>query len=207
MVRLGGMSGGEHDPNEQPAARPAAPFPLALVQDFVNTLDVEAGTDDFPDPTVLGRWLHRRGLLEPGETITAGEDLAFALRVRTAVRSLLLANHDDEEPPAEALAALEDAALRAELTLHFEPGGTSQLRPGATGVEGAVGRLLAIAHATMTEGTWYRLKICHADTCAWAFYDTSRNRSGKWCSMAVCGNRAKARTYRQRRRGEEAADG
>ncbi|MDP8929110.1 MAG: CGNR zinc finger domain-containing protein [Actinomycetota bacterium] len=201
------MSDGERDPNEQPAERPAAPAPLALVQDFVNTLDVEAGTDVFAEPTVMGRWLRRRGLLEPGERITADADLAYGLRVRAALRSLLFANHDDEEPPSEALVVLEDAALRAALTIRFWPGGASQLEAAANGVEGAVGRLLGIAHAAMAEGTWSRLKICRADTCAWAFYDTSRNRSGKWCSMAVCGNRAKARSYRRRRRTEEPNDG
>jgi predicted RNA-binding Zn ribbon-like protein len=50
----------------------------------------------------------------------------------------------------------------------------------------------------MSEGTWSRLKACLADTCQWAFYDQSKNRSAHWCSMAVCGNRAKARAYRNR---------
>ncbi|HKC76276.1 MAG TPA: CGNR zinc finger domain-containing protein [Chloroflexota bacterium] len=45
-----------------------------------------------------------------------------------------------------------------------------------------------------------RLKICRNETCRWAFYDYSKNRSGAWCTMAVCGSRSKARTYRQRRR-------
>jgi predicted RNA-binding Zn ribbon-like protein len=36
----------------------------------------------------------------------------------------------------------------------------------------------------------------------WAFYDRSKNRSGHWCSMRVCGNRAKARQFRERRRAE-----
>jgi len=48
------------------------------------------------------------------------------------------------------------------------------------------------------DGTWDRMKACAADTCRWAFYDHSRNRSRQWCDMAVCGNRAKARTYRKR---------
>ena len=48
----------------------------------------------------------------------------------------------------------------------------------------------------MADGTWRRLKACREDTCQWAFYDRSKNRSGTWCSMAVCGNRAKARAYR-----------
>ena len=50
--------------------------------------------------------------------------------------------------------------------------------------------------------SWQRVKACRADDCRWAFYDRSRNRSGVWCDMAVCGNRAKVRAYR--RRGTEA---
>jgi predicted RNA-binding Zn ribbon-like protein len=43
-----------------------------------------------------------------------------------------------------------------------------------------------------------RVKICPADDCRWAFHDNSRNGSRQWCSMAVCGNRAKARAHRAR---------
>jgi predicted RNA-binding Zn ribbon-like protein len=42
------------------------------------------------------------------------------------------------------------------------------------------------------------LKICTNDECQWAFYDHSRNRSGAWCTMAVCGNRMKGRAFRRR---------
>ena len=60
----------------------------------------------------------------------------------------------------------------------------------------------AIVQRAIVDGTWARLKACRWDTCQWAFYDTSKNRSGSWCSMAVCGNRAKAAAYRRRRRSE-----
>jgi predicted RNA-binding Zn ribbon-like protein len=52
----------------------------------------------------------------------------------------------------------------------------------------------------MADGTWDRLKACAADDCHWAFYDHTRNRSGRWCSMAVCGNRAKVERFRERAR-------
>jgi len=48
------------------------------------------------------------------------------------------------------------------------------------------------------EGIWSRLKVCPNEACQWAFYDRSRNRSGRWCMMEVCGNRMKARSFRQR---------
>jgi len=78
--------------------------------------------------------------------------------------------------------------------------GHAQLAPVATGVDTALGRLLAIVYTAMAEGTWPRLKVCRSETCRWAFYDSSKNRSGAWCTMAVCGSRVKARSYRQRRR-------
>ena len=54
----------------------------------------------------------------------------------------------------------------------------------------------------MEAGTWLRLKACRNYTCRWAFYDHSKNRSGHWCTMSVCGNRQKSRGYRQRHRVE-----
>jgi predicted RNA-binding Zn ribbon-like protein len=47
-------------------------------------------------------------------------------------------------------------------------------------------------------GDWGRLKLCAAPDCRWAFYGTSRNGSGRWCSMGACGNRHKTRAYRRR---------
>ena len=66
-------------------------------------------------------------------------------------------------------------------------------------LDSALGRIVAALHAGIADGTWPRLKACERDTCRWAFYDHSRNRSGHWCSMAVCGSREKnRRAYRRR---------
>ena len=43
-----------------------------------------------------------------------------------------------------------------------------------------------------------RLSACRDEHCRVAFYDKSRNRSRAWCSMEVCGNREKARSFRAR---------
>ncbi|MBV8670321.1 MAG: CGNR zinc finger domain-containing protein, partial [Candidatus Eremiobacteraeota bacterium] len=52
---------------------------------------------------------------------------------------------------------------------------------------------------SMLDGSWARLKVCRDDTCRWAFYDRSKNRSSCWCLMSVCGNRSKVRRHRQQR--------
>jgi predicted RNA-binding Zn ribbon-like protein len=47
-----------------------------------------------------------------------------------------------------------------------------------------------------------RLRECPGEGCRWLFIDTSRNKSRRWCTMEICGNRAKARRhYRQLRTG------
>jgi predicted RNA-binding Zn ribbon-like protein len=125
------------------------------------------------------------------------EDVAHAQAVREALRALLFANNGEPLDP-DAPHVLDAAAQRAGLVLRFEPGGGSVLVPGAAGVDGALGRLLTIASDAMADGIWDRLKACRAETCQWAFYDATRNRSGAWCSMRVCGNREKVRTYRAR---------
>jgi predicted RNA-binding Zn ribbon-like protein len=50
-----------------------------------------------------------------------------------------------------------------------------------------------------------RVRKCASEKCDWLFLDASRNRSRRWCDMAVCGNRAKARRNYARRRDTAAA--
>src|SRR5581483_3695317 len=107
--------------------------------------------------------------------------------LRETLRELLLANNERRGAP-EAAAALRRAADRARLTLELE-GESLALRPRATGPDGALGRILAVVHAAMRDGTWRRLKACRQ--CRWAYYDYSKNRSATWCSMSICGNRTK----------------
>jgi predicted RNA-binding Zn ribbon-like protein len=56
---------------------------------------------------------------------------------------------------------------------------------------------VAITEAAVT-GTWTRLKSCPGHLCGWAFYDRSAAARSRWCSMQLCGARAKMRTYRAR---------
>jgi predicted RNA-binding Zn ribbon-like protein len=179
-------------------SRHEAPGGLELVRLFVNTVDFETGEDALDTPEALAAWLAERDLL-PGDAPVSEADRARAVEVREALRALCLENNG-EEPAPGARDVLRAAAAAAPVVILVEPDGP-RLEPAVGGVPGALARLLAIVHAAMAEGTWARLKACPAHDCLWAFYDRSRNRSGHWCSMAVCGNRAKARNFRQRRRG------
>ena len=87
----------------------------------------------------------------------------------------------------------------------FDERGGAALEPVSGGVDGALGRLVAIVHDAIETGDWRRLKACRNDTCLWAFYDHSKNHSRHWCSMEVCGSQVKARTYRRRHKADAGA--
>ncbi len=67
-----------------------------------------------------------------------------------------------------------------------------------------------VAHSAIelvTGGPLGRVKVCASeDGCNYLFVDTSKNNSRRWCSMADCGNTAKARRLTEKRRASRAAD-
>jgi predicted RNA-binding Zn ribbon-like protein len=179
-------------------SRAPAPAPLKVVEAFVNTVDLlEDGSDALSSGEVLAAWLVREGLIEPNDSL-GEQELRRAIAVREAIRSLLVVNAGGSVGP-DAVAVLNQAAERARLGLVFDESGAASLRPAAGGVDGALGRMIAIIYEAMADGTWARLKACRLDACRWAFYDTSKNRSGAWCAMRTCGNRVKTRAYRARK--------
>lgn len=173
----------------------AAPQPLRLVQAFVNTVDLENEREWLGDPAALADWAHDRDLVPAGMRFTS-RDLDQAHELREAFRALLAANRDRKRDAA-ALALLTETARAAELSVVFA-GETPKLEPEAGGIDGLCGQLVSVAVTAMLDGSWERLKACR--NCRWAFYDESKNRSARWCSMSLCGNRLKTRAYRRRHR-------
>jgi predicted RNA-binding Zn ribbon-like protein len=179
----------------EPGDRAPAPGPLRLVQRFVNTVDLEGGPELLPDAAALRDWLAATGLLDAEARVTAA-DHRRAIELREAIRALAEAHAGGPEDP-KAAATVDAAARRA--GLHPVLAETPRLEPTAHGADAALGRIVAAIHAAIAEGTWPRLKACERHSCRWAFYDRSKNRSGHWCSMAVCGSREKnRRAYRRR---------
>ena len=137
------------------------------------------------------------GCCAAGASPDAGEHRQ-ALELREALRALMLA-HNGDANGSRAGRTLERVAREGGLGVHFGEDGSLALAAADAGYRGALARLLVpVAHA-IEDGSWERVKACRAADCTWAFYDRSRNRSGVWCEMAVCGNRTKVRAYRDRR--------
>ena len=179
----------------QPGARPSAPGELALVQAFINShydLEFDHGADLFATPASLAAWLGRHG--ESGQELTCS-DVERAVALREGLRALAI-DPVESAPVSE----LNGAAAGAALEVRFGAGGPRLIPVGPTALDRMVGSVLAITARAIADGTWSRLKICPGENCGWAFFDGSRNLSGRWCSMRVCGGRAKARSHYHRHR-------
>ncbi|MEX1047575.1 MAG: ABATE domain-containing protein [Actinomycetota bacterium] len=179
-------------------SRPA-PGNLETIRAFVNTLDIEDGTDDLATPGQLAEWLSAHGLMGKRDAARP-RDLATAIDLREALRGMLRANNGEPADPADT-DVLDEAASGARFSLTFDAGGRAKLEPAAKGAAGALGRIVSSVADAMADGSWARMKACSNDGCEWAFYDYARNHSRRWCEMAVCGNRMKARAYRTRHSG------
>jgi predicted RNA-binding Zn ribbon-like protein len=200
-----------HEPSvPQPGGRERAPGALALVQSFINShydLELEHGADLFATSASLADWLKRRGLAprtEAGPSVTRS-DVRRAVAVREGLRALAQSGHGASPLDVTgAVTALNEAAHGLGVEVRFADGAPRFVAGAREGLERALGTVLAVTARAMIDGSWARLKVCPDEQCGWAFYDHSRNLSGRWCSMAVCGGRAKARAhYRRRRSGGE----
>ena len=175
-----------------------APGRLGPLQRFLNTVAPELKQEMLHSPQRLRIVLAELDLVSPAAPVSE-DDLRGALARRDALRALALANNALSAAP-DAEHVVEQAAAGA-LGIHFVDGiprfvGTER------SVAGALATLAGIVAEAAAAGTWSRLKACPAEACGWVFYDRSPNRSGRWCDSTVCGNRAKTRAYRRRRRAQ-----
>ncbi|MFD8149627.1 CGNR zinc finger domain-containing protein [Streptomyces sp. NPDC001046] len=161
--------------------RSPAPGGLALVEALVNTLDIESGADALD--TVEGR---ARFGIAPEETDRARE-------LRESLRATLLAHAG--HPPHRAVTPLGELLAAAPLVVTVDTAdGSAALAPADDRCLHA--RVAAAVAESLVTGAWSRLKACEAADCHWAYYDRSPAGRGRWCSMQVCGARAKMRRYR-----------
>ncbi|MBN8869669.1 MAG: CGNR zinc finger domain-containing protein [Solirubrobacterales bacterium] len=174
-----------------------APEPLIAIQGLLNTHDYERDEELLGDPAAAADWLAGAGLLKKGGTVTE-EEYRDLLWLRQTLREILEAqSHADLDKEAvNALRQLSDK-YPAGYDVSEEGLVTLCLKPVDT-TEELIGQLVGIVGMAQDLDWWKRLKICAADDCRWAFYDSSKNRGGTWCRMEVCGNRTKNRRYRSK---------
>lgn len=180
-----------------PGSRAPAPGSLRLVQTLVNTLNAESGRDLLGTQPDASQWLAGAALLPAGSALTAAERHAL-VEMREAIRGVLRAHTGGLRDP-EAASRLTMALAHGRIALTVDPAGGARLvSADHEPISRVIGRVaIAIAEAA-SAGTWPRLKSCPGSRCGWAFYDRSPSGKSQWCSMQVCGARAKMRAYRDR---------
>jgi len=189
----------------------------ALCLDFTNTLGrgVTTDTEHLDRYQDLVRWGLQAEILDvqqadrlvdaahssPSEAETV---LARALELREVIYRIFAAEVHGAAPGPEDLAELNDALAEAMAR--------SRLIPAADGFTwgwedtdqlGAVLWPVARSAAELLTSSETRLlKECGSDTCEWLFLDSSKNKRRRWCDMRSCGNLAKVRRHRRRRKAE-----
>ncbi|MEY2583858.1 MAG: hypothetical protein QOE09_3707 [Ilumatobacteraceae bacterium] len=156
---------------------------LEVVRRFCNSTNREHGADAWRTTVQVRQWLVREG---------------FSIG-RISLRRL-----DEFREWREAL-----WAAIAERSLHPLQGvlgrvalvaavvdGRVVLTTNSLGADDVFAQIAAALLTSQYDGTWERLKACQH--CGWVFYDSSKNRSGRWCTMQACGARQKAKNYRRR---------
>ncbi len=170
-----------------------APGRLVIVHGFLNTWSDELGLEDFTTPQSTGQWLRQAGLWK-GRQGPTEEDVECLKSFRKALRRYVLTRSTKD-----AISEMNGFAANVSFAVSFDNEGHARLEATGQGIDYAIGTLLAIIHGSVADGTWTRFRCCELETCGWAFYDHTRNRSGRWCSMKTCGSRHKARAYLRRK--------
>ena len=173
-----------------------APVSAQLIEAFANTVDVELSTDALGTPAELSAWLQDRGLLDRSRRISAGDHSRF-LRLRAGIREELGVHVGDAANPT-CLVKADEALRELPVLISVRAGAASGVlspAPELPPVRQALARLAIAWSELIVTGEAVRLKRCAEHTCGWVFWDVSKNRSRRWCSMRVCGNRAKARRH------------
>jgi predicted RNA-binding Zn ribbon-like protein len=173
---------------------------IALVHDFVNTVEWQVDEDSWTTPARLASWLSTHTGVPTSGLNT--DDLRLARRIREGLRAVLLM-HAGHDPLETSIDDLNGALRELPLQLSFDARGSAMLSAvGESGIGEPLTAILSAVETARADGSWMRLKACSRDSCRWAYWDGSRNRTGRWCSMAGCGNYIKMR----RRNGHEPVD-
>ena len=182
---------------------------------FVNTVDWRdhpvRRSDLLKSYSELLHWAQDAGAIPPGiahklahaanqHPAAAQSSFLHAITVREALAAVLAAAVEHQQPAPEDLkrfnAALGESGAHLRLS-----GGKGQFRldwDSDSSFDRVLWPVVRSAADLVTSRQMQRLRICEGTGCGWLFLDTTRNRSRRWCNMAVCGNRAKVKRFYER---------
>lgn len=158
---------------------------------FLNSRGVgfEKGVDQLRNAEEASRFL------EPvfgTQAVTSSRGLGDLRRLRQTLLDLVSTGWQDEE----AADALNEIASRSPYTIDFRGDQEIALRPVSEGATLSV--LLRDVAALIEAGQWNRVKHCSDQACSATFFDRSRNRTQRWHSFEICGNKNNVAAHRAR---------
>jgi predicted RNA-binding Zn ribbon-like protein len=184
----------------QPGGRAPAPPNLVLAQDLANTIDIDMDRDTLTSAAEGAAFARAHGLSD----VFSRRDLERLRDFRELLRDVCSA-HAGFDPSEQTITRFNEVMQTAPLVITASPDGSASYAPAPdlTGVHALLGEIAAGIARAIADGSWIRLKACEADTCRWVYYDRSPAGRSRWCTMKICGSRAKVRAYRARGRGQK----
>ncbi|PZM62469.1 CGNR zinc finger domain-containing protein [Paenibacillus dendritiformis] len=176
---------------------------LSMIADFFNTHDRrmryegDPGLEHLSEPRRLYEWFLKHQLIAASDTVSE-EDLQLTRALRGELRRTIVNNEHDGPVHGDKLDEL----------MSLFPFGivfgehSDQLIPLVENGRKGLANLLAQVFDLRRANLWHRIRVCTAEDCQWVFVDRSRPGTGRWCSMKACGNRAKNKTFREKRKSE-----
>jgi predicted RNA-binding Zn ribbon-like protein len=178
--------------------------------DLVNTLRERwrRRVETLVTPDDLGLWLVQAQLLAAPQRVTPAR-LGEARELREAIDACVQAAVGGAAAPQAGVSVIDGWLAHAGARAHLALAGDGTPVLGELAPDDALRRALgavALDAARMlgTREEAARIRICASQTCSARFYDRSPGARRRWCSMALCGNEAKARRHRERSRGAAA---
>jgi predicted RNA-binding Zn ribbon-like protein len=172
-----------------------APGGLALVQGLLNTrANASGATDLLAELDTAQDWLDDGLAQWSALTDLAPEHIQLSparLRDLRALRSRVRAYVSGDRT---------DAGLDVPISIVSTADGVLRTQPTGTGVAWLASAIWGAVLVAQQADTLRRLKLCRNEVCDSAFYDRSKNSSGVWHDVHVCGNAANLRASRARRK-------
>ncbi|MFJ4468084.1 CGNR zinc finger domain-containing protein [Streptomyces sp. NPDC089424] len=159
--------------------------------------------DLLADPASAGNWLREAlsHLPEPPQGLSGLELDAAELEGLRAFRDDLrrtVVTPDGD--PAGTDGPAPTALPTLSMGMRWDGAGRVRPVPRGSGWQSVASLVAVEVFKAQLDGSWNRIKTCRNSRCAVAFFDRSRNNSGVWHDVKVCGNAANLRAYRARRR-------
>ena len=172
-----------------------------LCLDFAQTGDMGWGTkyERLTSPSELQRWLSLSPL-QLSRVRVASEDLRRAKMLRRAIWRMAEAVLADTAPRIVDIRLINGSACQPNLVRELDGNATSMRwrHPTAAAAFATIAQDAVVLFADLAQRA--RLRRCEHPRCRVIFYDDSRPGLRRWCASNRCGDRIRARMYRDRKR-------